>query len=64
VGAKEFGVQASYPSVDFAVSQTYKQKVVDQLYRGLGSLMTHRQITIFAGSGTLLFGRQVQIDGP
>jgi dihydrolipoamide dehydrogenase len=61
-GAKEFGVQASYPSVDFAVSQTYKQKVVDQLYRGLVSLMTHRQINIVAGTGSLLPGRQVQID--
>jgi dihydrolipoamide dehydrogenase len=62
-GAKEFGVQASQPSVDFAFSQTHKQKVVDQLHAGLASLMKHRQITLFAGTGTLLPGRKVRIDG-
>src|SRR5215471_7610322 len=38
-GAKEFGVHTSQPSVDFAASQVYKQKVVDQLHHGLASLM-------------------------
>jgi len=33
-GAKEFGVQASQPTVEFATSQDRKQKVVDQLHRG------------------------------
>jgi dihydrolipoamide dehydrogenase len=62
-GAKEFGVQASQPSVDFALSQTHKQKVVDQLHAGLAGLIKHRQITVFAGTGALLPGRRVQIDG-
>jgi dihydrolipoamide dehydrogenase len=60
--SKVFGVQTSQPSVDFAVSHAHKQKVVDQLHHGLANLMRHRQITIFAGSGTLLPGRKVQID--
>ena len=34
-GAKEFGVQAGQPIVDFSVSQGRKQKVVDTLYKGL-----------------------------
>src|ERR1700747_800095 len=34
-GAKEFGVNAGQPTVDFATSQGRKQKVVDQLFRGL-----------------------------
>src|SRR5271165_2321897 len=34
-GSKEFGVQTSQPVVDFAVSQARKQKVVDQLHKGL-----------------------------
>ena len=34
-GAKEFGIEAGQPLVDFAVSQARKQKVVDGLWKGL-----------------------------
>jgi pyruvate/2-oxoglutarate dehydrogenase complex dihydrolipoamide dehydrogenase (E3) component len=40
-GAKDFGIGAGPPSVDFAVSQKRKQLVVDQLYQGLAGLMKH-----------------------
>ena len=53
-GAKEFGVQATQPTVDFATSQARKQKVVDQLHRGLEGLMRSRSITIVGGRGRLL----------
>jgi dihydrolipoamide dehydrogenase len=53
-GAKEFGIQASQPTVDFATSQARKQKVVDQLHRGLEGLMRSRSITIVTGRGRLL----------
>ena len=33
--AKEFGIEAGQPIVDFAVTQARKQKVVDTLYKGL-----------------------------
>jgi dihydrolipoamide dehydrogenase len=62
-GASDFGIQAGQPSVDFGVSQRRKQQVVDQLYQGLDGLMRHRGIKIFTGSGTLLPGRRVQVDG-
>ncbi len=61
-GAKEFGVQAGQPVVDFAVSQGRKQKVVDQLFKGLAGLMKGRGIVTFDGTGTLLPGRRVRID--
>jgi len=61
-GAKEFGVQAGQPVVDFAVSQGRKQKVVDQLFKGLAGLMKGRGIVTFDGVGTLLPGRRVRID--
>src|ERR1700733_14983937 len=63
-GAKEFGVQAGQPTVDFAVSQGRKQKVVDTLYKGLVGLMQGRGITSFNGSGELLPGRRVRVTGP
>jgi len=51
--AKEFGIQAEQPAIDFSVSQQRKQKVVDQLWKGLAGLMKRRKIVTFAGTGTL-----------
>jgi dihydrolipoamide dehydrogenase len=61
-GAKEFGVQSDQPSVDFATSQARKQKVVDQLWKGLQGLMKNRKITTIAGTGTLSKGKRVKVD--
>ncbi|MGQ0521254.1 MAG: dihydrolipoyl dehydrogenase [Actinomycetota bacterium] len=60
-GAKEFGVQAEQPTVEFSVSQQRKQKVVDQLWKGLQGLMKRRKITVVAGTGTLGPGRTVEV---
>ena len=60
-GAKEFGVQASQPTVDFSASQDRKQKVVDQLHRGLVGLMKQRKNTVFEGVGRLLPGHVVEV---
>jgi dihydrolipoamide dehydrogenase len=61
-GAKEFGVNAGQPSVDFATSQGRKQKVVDQLFKGLAGLMKGRGITVLDGTGTLLADHRVHVD--
>jgi dihydrolipoamide dehydrogenase len=63
-GSKEFGVNAGQPTVDFGVSQGRKQKVVDQLHKGLAGLMKGRGITTVEGTGSLLPGRRVQVEGP
>jgi dihydrolipoamide dehydrogenase len=52
-GAKEFGIVADPPSIEFGQSQARKQKVVDQLWKGLQGLMKRRKITTFIGTGTL-----------
>lgn len=62
-GAKEFGVQADQPAVDLAVSRDRKQKVVDQLWRGLQSLMKSRRIKTFSGTGSLGADHVVAVDG-
>jgi dihydrolipoamide dehydrogenase len=62
-GAKEFGVQAEQPTVDFSVSQGRKQKVVETLFKGLVGLMGARGITTFNGSGELLPDRVVRVTG-
>jgi len=62
-GAKDFGVQAEQPTVDFAASQQRKQKVVDQLWKGLTGLLRKRGVTTVAGTGRLGPGRTVAVDG-
>jgi dihydrolipoamide dehydrogenase len=52
-GAKEFGIEAGQPIVDFAVSQARKQRVVDQLWKGLTGLVKARKIVTYAGTGSL-----------
>ena len=61
-GAKEFGVQAEQPQVDFATSQARKQKIVGQLAKGLEGLMKKRKITIVHGTGTLHANKLVKVD--
>ncbi|HVB94543.1 MAG TPA: dihydrolipoyl dehydrogenase [Acidimicrobiales bacterium] len=67
-GASQFGIGDApdgdaRPSVEFAVSQARKQKVVDQLFKGLSGLMKGRGIDIFSGTGTLLPDHKVRIAG-
>ncbi|MDQ1443895.1 MAG: dihydrolipoamide dehydrogenase [Acidimicrobiaceae bacterium] len=60
-GAKEFGVLAEQPGVDFGTSQQRKQKVVDQLWKGLQGLMKRRKITTIEGTGTLHANKVVKV---
>jgi dihydrolipoamide dehydrogenase len=60
-GAKEFGIEAGQPMVDFAVSQARKQKVVDGLWKGLVGLVKSRKITTYAGVGSLGAGHVVTV---
>ena len=62
-GAKEFGIDAGQPTVDFAVSQARKQRVVDGLWKGLSGLIKSRKIDSYAGSGSLGPNRVVTVEG-
>ena len=61
-GAKEFGVLTDQPLLDFSISQGRKQKVVDNLWKGLQALMKSRKITTVIGTGTLAPDRLVRVD--
>jgi dihydrolipoamide dehydrogenase len=61
-GAKEFGIVADPPGLEFGQSQARKQKVVDQLWKGLQGLMKRRKITTFIGTGSLGPDRVVRVD--
>ena len=61
-GAKVFGVQTDQPELDLGVSRDRKQKVVDQLWKGLQGLMKKRKIKTFAGTGALGAGHLVTVE--
>jgi dihydrolipoamide dehydrogenase len=63
LGAATFGVNTDAPTMDFAVTQERKQKVVDQLVGGLGTLLKRRKVTIFDGVGTLGPDHVVTVSG-
>jgi dihydrolipoamide dehydrogenase len=52
--AKEFGVEASQPTVDLRTSQARKQQVVDRLTKGLESLLKGRSVTVVPGTGSVI----------
>ncbi|MGH9128126.1 MAG: dihydrolipoyl dehydrogenase [Acidimicrobiales bacterium] len=61
-GAKDFGIQASQPTVDFAAAQARKARVVQALWKGLDGLMSRRRIEVIQGTGTLLADRVVRVN--
>jgi dihydrolipoamide dehydrogenase len=61
--AKDFGVVSDQPTVEFATSQQRKQKVVDQLWKGLAGLMKQRKITTYIGTGRLDADGVVRVSG-
>ncbi|MDE3030707.1 MAG: dihydrolipoyl dehydrogenase [Acidobacteriota bacterium] len=48
-----FGISATGVTVDFAVSQSRKNEIVDRLHKGLSGLLKGRKVTIFEGTGRL-----------
>ncbi len=51
--AADFGIGASAPTVDFSITQTRKQGVIDNLTKGLTGLLKHRKVTVFDGVGVV-----------
>ncbi len=52
--ASDFGLAVEAPKLDFHQAQTRKQKVVDQLYKGVQGLLKRANVTIYEGVGTLM----------
>ena len=61
--AGDFGVVVDQPGLDWGVSLDRKQKIVDQLVGGLGSLLKSRKVTVLDGHGRLHGGRRVTVSG-
>jgi dihydrolipoamide dehydrogenase len=60
-GSKEFGIDVSGVSIDFARSQDRKNAVVDKLWKGLAGLLKGRKVTTLIGTGRLMADRRVEV---
>ena len=59
--AAEFGIDSSAPSVNFAVTQARKQKIVGELVGGIAAMCKNRKVEVFNGVGTLGVDRVVTV---
>jgi len=61
--AGEFGVKASFESIDMNGVNTYKDGVISKLHKGLQGLVKSRNITYVEGSGKLVARDTVEVNG-
>jgi dihydrolipoamide dehydrogenase len=59
--AAEFGIDSSVPSVNFAVTQARKQKIVKGLVGGIAAMCKGRKVEVFNGVGALGPNRMVTV---
>ncbi len=57
----EFGIESSAPSVNFAVTQQRKQKIVAGLVGGIAAMCKGRKVEVFNGVGSLGPDRTVSV---
>jgi dihydrolipoamide dehydrogenase len=60
--AGDFGIEASEPSVNFAVTQERKQKIVKGLVGGIAAMCKGRKVEVFNGVGALGADRRVSVE--
>jgi len=58
-----FGLTTSEPTLDFGVTQTRKQSVIDMLHGGLNGMLKRRKVTVYDGIGTLGADHLVKVSG-
>ncbi|CAB4323138.1 MAG: dihydrolipoyl dehydrogenase [Actinobacteria bacterium] len=61
--AAQFGLTTSEPTLDFGVTQTRKQSVIDMLHGGLNGMLKRRKVTVYDGIGTLGADHLVKVSG-
>lgn len=59
--AADFGIDTASPSVNFAVTQARKQKIVAGLVGGIGAMCKGRHVEVFNGVGSLGAGHTVTV---
>lgn len=61
--SENFGVKATFEGIDMPAVNTYKDGVVDRLYKGLQGLIKSGGITVVEGEGKLVDKNTVEVNG-
>ncbi len=61
--SEQFGVKASFEGIDVPAVHSYKDGVVNRLWKGLQGLVKAHKITYVEGSGRLVSPTAVEVDG-
>ena len=59
--ASHFGIQATFGSVDMPAVNSYRDSIVDRLFKGLTGLVGSKNITVVAGEGRMAGPRTIQV---
>lgn len=61
--SENFGVKATFEGIDMPAVNTYKDGVIDRLYKGLQGLIKSGGITVVEGEGKLVDAKTVEVNG-
>lgn len=61
--AGKYGVNASFGSIDMPAVNSYRDSIVDRLFKGLSGLVGSKDITVVSGEGRLVGPKTVQVNG-
>ena len=59
----QFGVNATFQSIDMHQVNKYRDGIVDRLFKGLTGLVTSKNITVVSGEGKLVGPRTISVNG-
>ena len=61
--AENFGVNASFHSIDMPKVNSYRDGIIDKLFKGLTGLVNSKNITVVAGEGRLTGPKTMTVNG-
>lgn len=61
--ASKYGINASFGSVDMPAVNSYRDSIVDRLFKGLSGLVGSKDITVVSGEGRLVGPKTVRVNG-
>jgi dihydrolipoamide dehydrogenase len=61
--AENFGVNASFHSIDMPRVNSYRDGIIDKLFKGLTGLVNSKNITVVVGEGRLTGAKTVTVNG-
>jgi len=61
--AAHFGVNATFGSIDMPAVNSYRDTIVDRLFKGLTGLVSSKNITVASGEGRMVGPKTIQVNG-